>query len=135
MVILTVAQEVSDAIPTTTSSLDVSPTVEQRKIQTTVAIADGATVALGGLMRRSQTSGNSGVPYLKDIPLLGGLFSSQNDTRERTELLIFLTPRVVRSPTAADAVTKEIRAGLIRVQAAMHHLDPVKDDIPRLPWR
>jgi len=135
MVFLTVSQEVSDAVPTTSSSLDQSPTVEERKIQTTVAIQDGTTVALGGLMRRSQTSGNTGVPYLKDIPVLGALFGTQSDTRERTELMVFLTPRVVRSPASAVAVTEDIRRGLVGVQATLRHLDPKKNDIPRLPWR
>ncbi len=135
MVFLTVSQEVSDAVPTTSSTLDQSPTVEERKIQTTVAIQDGTTVALGGLMRRSQTSGNTGVPYLKDIPVLGGLFGTQSDTRERTELMVFLTPRVVRSPASAVAVTEDIRRGLVGVQATLRHLDPKKNDIPRLPWR
>lgn len=135
MVFLTVSQEVSDAVPNTTSTLSDSPTVQQRKIQTVVAIQDGATVALGGLMRRSQSSGDSGVPYLKDIPVLGGLFGAQNDTRERTELLVFLTPRVVRSPVTAAAVTEDLRRGLLGVQGALRHLDPAKKDIPRLPWR
>lgn len=135
MVFMTVAQEVSNAVPNTTSSLDQSPTVEERKIQTTVAIQDGTTVALGGLMRRSQTTGNSGVPYLKDIPLLGALFGPQSDTRERTELMVFLTPRVIRSPGAAVAATDEIRRGLIGVEATLRHLDPKKKNIPRLPWR
>jgi general secretion pathway protein D len=135
MVFLTVSQEVSDAVPTTSSTLDQSPTVEERKIQTTVAIQDGTTVALGGLMRRSQTSGNTGVPYLKDIPVVGGLFGNQSDTRERTELMVFLTPRVVRSPVSAVAVTEDIRRGLVGVQATLRHLDPKKNDIPRLPWR
>jgi len=135
MVFLTVSQEVSDAVPNTTSSLDSTPTVEERKIQTTVAVQDGTTVALGGLMRRSQTSGNSGVPYLKDVPVLGGLFGAQNDTRERTELMVFLTPRVIRSPSSAVAVTDDIRKGLVGVQATLRHLDPAKNDIPRLPWR
>jgi general secretion pathway protein D len=135
MVFLTVSQEVSDAVPNTTSSLDTTPTVEERKIQTTVAVQDGTTVALGGLMRRSQTSGNSGVPYLKDIPVLGGLFGTQDDERERTELMVFLTPRVIRGPASAAAVTDEIRKGLLGVQATLRHLDPAKNDIPRLPWR
>lgn len=135
MVFMTISQEVSAAVPNTTSSLDQSPTVEERKIQTTVAVQDGATVALGGLMRRSQTTGDSGVPYLKDLPVLGGLFGPQSDTRERTELMVFLTPRVIRSPTQAAAVTDEVRKGLLGVEATLRHLDPKKKNIPRLPWR
>jgi general secretion pathway protein D len=134
VVYLTVAQEVSEAVPTTTGFTQ-SPTIQQRKLQTTVAIGDGNTVALGGMIRRTDTSGNSGIPYLKDIPGLGALFGSQNDTRERTELLVFLTPRVVRSAPAAAAVTEDLRKALDGVRAAMTEFEQRKDDIPRMPWR
>ena len=100
-----------------------------------IALADGNTVALGGFIRRSDSGGNSGIPYLKDLPWVGGLFGSQNNTRDRTELLIFLTPRVVRSPPAALAVTDDLRKGLDDLRAAIDRFDTLKDDIPRRPWR
>jgi len=134
VVYLTIAQEVSDVVPTTTSNID-SPTIQQRKIQATVAITDGNTVALGGMMRRAETTGNSGVPYLKDIPVLGGLFGTQSSNRERTELLIFLTPRVVRSPPAAAAVTDDLRKALDGVRETIEYFASRNKDIPRLPWR
>jgi len=134
MVYLTIAQEVSDVVPTTTSNID-SPTIQQRKVQATVAISDGNTVALGGMMRRTETSGNSGLPYFKDIPVIGGLFGSQSDNRERTELLIFLTPRVVHSPRAALVVTDDLRKALDGVRETIDHFADRKKDIPRLPWR
>jgi general secretion pathway protein D len=134
MVFLDVSQEVSDVVPTTTSGID-SPTIEQRRLRSTVAISDGNTVALGGFIRRSDSGGNSGLPYLKDIPVLGGLFSTQNNTRERTELLVFLTPRVIRSPPAAAAVTDDLRKTLEDLRVAVERFDSQKDDIPRRPWR
>jgi type II secretory pathway component GspD/PulD (secretin) len=63
------------------------------------------------------------------------LFGTQNDERERTELMVFLTPRVIHGPASAAAVTDDIRKGLLGVQATLRHLDPAKNDIPRLPWR
>jgi general secretion pathway protein D len=134
MVYLTISQEVSEAVPTTSSSI-ISPTVEQRKLQTTVAISDGRTVALGGMIRRSDSEGNSGIPYLKDIPVVGSLFGPQSDNRQRTELLIFLTPRVIKSPSAASEVTDDLRKALDGVREAMDEFDKHKKDIPRLPWR
>jgi len=133
MVYLDVSQEVSDVIPTTTSGID-SPTIQQRRLHSTVAIGDGTTVALGGFIRHSDSGGNSGIPYLKDIPVLGGLFSSQNNTRDRTELLVFLTPRVVRSPPAAAAITEDLRKSMDDLRVAVEHFNRVKDDIPRRPW-
>jgi general secretion pathway protein D len=118
MVFLDISQEVSNVIPTTTSGID-SPTIQQRKITSTVAIRDGESVALGGLMRRSETSGNLGIPYLKDIPLIGSLFGSNNNSREKTELIIFLTPRIIRDPNAARRMTDELAGGLGDLQESL----------------
>jgi general secretion pathway protein D len=134
IVFLDVSQEVSDVIPTTTSGID-SPTIQQRRLKSTVAIADGTTVALGGFIRRSDSGGNSGLPYLKDIPIIGGLFGEQNNTRDRTELLIFLTPHVIRSVPAAAAITDDLKKSLDDLRAAAEHFDTNKNDIPRRPWR
>jgi general secretion pathway protein D len=134
MVYLDVSQEVSDVIPTTTSGID-SPTIEQRNLKTNVAIQDGSTVALGGMIQRSVSDNDSGVPYLKDIPGLGGLFSQKNNTRARSELLIFLTPHVIRSPIAAAAVTDDLKKALEGIRTTIEMFDTTKNDIPRRPWR
>ena len=110
-VFVDVNQEVSSAIPTTSSGID-SPTIQQRKLSSTVAVQDGDSIALGGLIRQSDTHGDSGVPVLKEIPVLGHLFSSTSKTGERTELLIFLRPRIIRSPAAAREVTEQLKKGL-----------------------
>jgi general secretion pathway protein D len=106
--ILEVEQEVSDVTSTTTSNID-SPTIQQRKIRSTVSVADGETLALGGLIRDNNTAGKSGLPGLSDIPYLGVLFGSRSRTRNRTELLILLTPRIVRNPAEARSVTDDLR--------------------------
>ena len=80
-------QEVSSAIPTTTSDID-SPTIQQRRLSSTVAVQDGDSIALGGMIRQSDSKNDSGVPMLKDIPLVGKLFSNTKNTGDRTELLI-----------------------------------------------
>lgn len=111
LVILEIAQEVSDVVATTTSDID-SPTIQQRRITSTVAVQSGATVALGGLIRNNVTRGRTGVPILKDIPVLGALFRAQDDMQRRTELLVFLTPRIIRNPTDAIAMTAYLREQL-----------------------
>ena len=121
-VFVDVNQEVSSAIPTTTSGID-SPTIQQRKLSTTVAVQDGDSIALGGLMRQTSTNGESGVPLLRDIPLLGKAFSNTSETSDRTELLIFLKPRIVRSPAAAREVTDSLRQGLTGLDAMMQEAD------------
>ena len=118
LVTLEVTQEVSSAIPTSTSSLG-SPTIQQRSIQTTVAVQSGNTVALGGLIQESKTEGVTGVPLLSEIPLLGNLFKTTSESSFRTELLILLTPRVVRNELEAAKVTDELRRRMGRVQQFM----------------
>jgi len=107
LVTLEIDQQVSDVIPTTTSDID-SPTIQQRQISSTVAVQDGETIALGGLIRDNLSDANSGVPILKDIPVLGVLFGTTNTDRRRTELLILLTPRLVRDIDDARSATNEL---------------------------
>jgi general secretion pathway protein D len=107
-VTMEVRQEVSDVVTTTTSTID-APTIQQRSVSSTVAVDSGETVALGGLIRDRTRNGRSGIPVLKDIPVLGLAFGSTNETVDRTELLIMLTPRVIRSPTEGRNITDELR--------------------------
>jgi general secretion pathway protein D len=107
LVLLDIAQEVSDVLPNTTSSIS-SPTIEERKIATSVAVQDGETVALGGLIKNQTTKGRSTIPLLGNIPVLGHLFGDTTGGLVRTELVVLLTPHVVRAPVDARAVTKEL---------------------------
>ena len=93
---------------TTTSSID-SPTIQQRRIKSTVSVADGETLALGGLIRDNDTKGRNGLPILSDIPVFGALFGARSRNKSRTELLILLSPRVVRNPAEGRAVTEDLR--------------------------
>jgi general secretion pathway protein D len=108
LVLLDIAQEVSDVLPTTTSAIS-SPTIEQRKISTSVAVQDGETLALGGLIKNQINKGRSTVPLLGNIPVLGHLFGDTTGGLVRTELVVLLTPHVVRTPVDAEAVTRELR--------------------------
>ena len=111
LVLLEITQEVSDVVPTVTSGID-SPTIQQRRIETTVAVQDGASLALGGLIEDSVSTTQTGVPFVSQVPILGELFKSQTDIADRTELLIIITPRVVRNLQEADEVTNEFRERL-----------------------
>jgi general secretion pathway protein D len=108
LVTLQIQQEVSDVAQTTTSSID-SPTIQQRRILSTVAVQDGKTVALGGLIRDNRTTTRSGIPFLSDIPIAGALFRTTKKSKNRTELLVMLTPRVIRNSKEARDATDELR--------------------------
>ena len=112
---LQIEQEVSDVTRTTTSDID-SPTIQQRKIKSVVSVADGETIALGGLIRENNTAGKDGIPYLSDIPGLGLLFGQRSKSKARTELLILLTPKVVRNSEEAKSVTDELRQRLSAIR-------------------
>jgi len=112
LVLLDIAQEVSDVVPPTsgqTSVQQTSPTISQRKIATSVAVQDGETVALGGLISNQVSRGRSTIPLLGNIPVLGHLFGDTTGGLIRTELVVLLTPHVVRTPVDAEAVTRELR--------------------------
>jgi len=96
-----------------TNSVMGSPTFNDQTFRTRVAIQDGQTVGMAGLIRDNASEGNSGLPFLKDIPLLGTLLSSQNNTRMRTELLVLITPHVVHDQRDARALTEDLRTQLI----------------------
>jgi general secretion pathway protein D len=68
---------------------------------------------MAGLIRDNATEGNGGFPFLKDIPILGVLLSSQNNTRMRSELLVLITPHVVHDQRDARALTEDLRSQLI----------------------
>ena len=112
---LEIQQEVSSVAETTTSGID-SPTIQQRRFETTITVYDGQTVALGGLIRESRTANRSGVPGLQRIPALGNLFSERRDTSRRTELIVFLTPRVIRSAEDAASATRDLADGLSAIR-------------------
>jgi general secretion pathway protein D len=118
LVVLDIIQEVSNVSPTvvnaatTTTTQATTPTISQRRIASTVAINSGDTVALGGLIQDSATKAVSGIPVLSDIPVLGNLFKTTDNANVRTELLVLLTPRVVRDRTDARLLTDQLRQRL-----------------------
>jgi len=107
-VLLEIDQEVSSVSNTTTSGID-SPTISQRRIETTIVVGDGQTIALGGLIQEGSNRTDSQVPGIGEVPVLGTLFRNRSDTKDRTELLILITPRVVRNGLESRAVTDELR--------------------------
>ena len=90
-----VVEEGSDALRYT-------PTIAKREVKTTVTIPDRSTVVLSGLIREDTAKITTKVPLLGDIPFLGALFRSTSDTKRRTNLLIFVTPRIVTELNMAE---------------------------------
>jgi len=108
---LVVTQEVSSSQPNTTSNID-SPVILNRQLNTQLTLQDGQSVLLGGLISNSHSEGQSGVPILKDLPLLGQLFRVDKNSEERTELVIMIIPYVIDGDEEAKMITETIKRRL-----------------------
>jgi general secretion pathway protein D len=92
------------------STTDFKPTTLVRTIDTSVLVKDSGTVVIGGLIENSPARSENKVPLLGDIPLLGWLFKEQAQSRQKTNLLVFLTPRVLKKSDDASGLAKEKQA-------------------------
>jgi len=109
MVTLEINQEVSVPDSTTITALNPNPTINTRNAKTSVVVANGESIVLGGLIREVSGRNSSGIPLLSKIPILGIAFGSQSYNRERTELVLIVTPKIISDPYQARAATEELR--------------------------
>lgn len=134
LVVLDVTQELSalsdQAIPV---AADVeSPIINKRTMTTRVLVEHGQTAVIGGLVKDQIAETVRKVPLLGDIPLLGALFRRTESTKSQTELLVFLTPQVVRNPEELADLSRQLRGEMQRLDAAVeggllqHHLDQLQ---------
>ncbi len=123
LVTLDISQEVSTVAPTVTTAGITSPTFNERNVTSRVVIQDGQTVGLAGLISDSDSRENQGIPWLKDIPLLGALASQQTNSRTRTELLVLITPHVVHDQRDARSLTEDLRENLNGAAAVPQQLN------------
>jgi general secretion pathway protein D len=111
-VTLEIRQEVTDVgAPVTVGGIQ-NFIFLQRTFESVVTVQSGQTIVLGGLIRSNDTYSNAGVPFLRNLPLIGGLFGTKNKETVRTELIVLMTPRVVRDQSEAQLVTEEFREKL-----------------------
>ena len=122
LVSLDIDQIVTDIGPD--PGLGGNPTFMQREINSQVAVRSGETMVLGGLIKDNAARTTNGLPILSSLPVIGGLFGAKNNTLTRTELLVILTPRVVRSDEEVRAVSRELRNRMSGLTAA---------DLPAVP--
>jgi general secretion pathway protein D len=104
---LEVDQEISNVVNPDQQTL--TPTIAQRRIHSTVSVTSGQMVLLGGLISEREQKTRSGLPGLREIKFLGDLFGSTDGTKQRSEIIIFIRPQIVRNSLDARAVTEEFR--------------------------
>ena len=115
LVIMDIEQSVENVQPTNPtisgSGID-SPTIATREITSSVAVQNGEVIVLGGLIREDNAYNKSGIPFLHTLPLIGPLFGNTINNKNRTELVVLITPRVVQSKQDARLVTDEFKRKL-----------------------
>ncbi len=119
LVVMQIDEDISElAGSTSITGVGNVPNTTSRKFSAEVAVRDGDTVMLGGFIRNASDKVSSGIPLLKDIPLLGFLFSNQSKTKSRDELVVLMRPTVLKTPAIAAAETAKWKKGLPGVSGA-----------------
>ena len=107
LVYMDITQQVSS--PGANLSVNGNPPINQRQLQTQVAVQSGETILLGGMIEENDQITKTGIPFLNDVPLLGRLFGNTSNKRDRTEIIVLITPRVISSVEDARQMTAEYR--------------------------
>ncbi len=108
------SQEVSE-VGTQDTALE-AYSFSTRKAETSLVIEDGQTIVIGGLMRSKSDTSDSGIPFLRDIPLLGYLFGGFSKNIDKTELIFLVTPHVIHTRAKADSITKDFSKRVERIK-------------------
>ncbi len=118
IIILDINQEVSSAEENFTSGIN-SPIISLRQVKTKMAVKDGQSVLIGGLIRNETNTIETGVPFFKDIPWLGYMFKYQKDKEVKQELLIMITPYVIETEDVLDQYIREFKDKVKGLRAKM----------------
>ncbi|VAV92141.1 Type IV pilus biogenesis protein PilQ [hydrothermal vent metagenome] len=114
LVTMEIEQEVSN-VSTTASTGQLTPTISKRVIKSTVAARSGQTILLGGLISDEQQNSTTGLPGLSRIPIIKDMFGGHNIVSKRTELLVFLTPRVLNVDTDMSSLIEEMKERMVLI--------------------
>jgi general secretion pathway protein D len=109
---LDIEQEISNVPQTTGTAANLTPTISERRVKSSIAVANGQTVLLAGLIREQQSGNRNTIPVIDQIPGLGDAFGHQSNNTERTELIIFIRPQIIRDGSDAHVVAEELRSKL-----------------------
>ncbi|MHC2467620.1 type II secretion system secretin GspD [Bradyrhizobium embrapense] len=107
---LDIEQEISN-VPQS-STVNLTPTVSERRVKSQISVANGQTVLLAGLISEQQSGNRNALPVLDQIPGLGDAFGHQSNGTQRTELIIFIRPQIIRNGSDAQTVAEELRSKL-----------------------
>jgi len=121
MVIMDIKQTVSSAVKTETG-VNTSPTIQKKEIESSVAVQDSETIVLGGLIDNNNSNAIGGIPWLNELPWIGPLFGNTDRENIKNELVILITPRVVKSKQDSRLISDEFKrklTGIYEYKAAV----------------
>lgn len=119
-----VTMEINQQVSAPSGSNSLGQSFSNRSMSTQITVQDGDTIAIGGAIVEQKTEGMTGIPYLSRLPVLGPLFGNKTTSTSRTELIMFLTPRVIYDTNQLIDATEEIRTNLKRVSKLMRDEHP-----------
>lgn len=122
-VTLSIAQEVSSLGGNVSAGGALYPSFQKRKVTTDATIEDGKTIMLAGLIEERRDDTINGIPFLKDIPVVGGLFGNTNKSKTKTELLITITPYIVNNREEADRLAGTFQESLQKLRVMLQDRD------------
>jgi general secretion pathway protein D len=115
IVTMVINQEVSTPQAPAASAAIQSPSFSTRSVQTQVTVQDGDTIAIAGIIQESDVSSSGGVPWMHRIPILGAAFGAKSSSKDRSELVIFMTPRVIYDTNGMAEASDEVKSKLKRL--------------------
>jgi len=142
-VMLEIEQEVSNVDPNTPPG-STTPTIQQRKVKTQVVVSEGESLMLGGLVKDQRGRAGTQIPVIGDVPIIGNLFKEKSDVIDKNELVIMITPHVMRSLSEGREITEEYKRKLLQISAKAiarpHDIEQstrrvLLDPWSRSPWR
>jgi len=108
--IFTEVTTVRSTLATSGGSAQTAPTTDKRSTKTTVGIRDSQTIVISGIIQDTVQKNEQGIPYLRSIPIIGKLFGYTSNNSSKTNLLVFLTPRIVYDPQALQKISDQMKS-------------------------
>jgi general secretion pathway protein D len=128
MVIMEIKQIVSTPVETI-KGVTTTPTIQKKEIESFIAVKDGETIVLGGLIDDTNNAAKAGIPFLYDLPWIGPLFGTTSYKRTKNELVVLITPRVVKSKQDSRVISDEFKRKLTGIY------QPVPEYIEKRPLK
>jgi general secretion pathway protein D len=119
-VTLDISQEISQAGANNVSALTTAPVIGKSAVTSQIVVEDGQTIAIGGFIRENNDLEKSRVPVVGRMPVVGALFGSTTKSNTRSELIVLITPHVLRTHHEADAATDELKSKLKEIKGLLH---------------